>query len=93
MKIEIKTKFDVGDTVYYLYIKPFDGIDNYKGYIYNYQISSIRFKSRKKYDYEVYKNKYISEDKLYSKLSDAKQAAIDLGYSVKGKRPDIKYLN
>ena len=98
MKIEVEPKFGIGDIVYCLKIENYTAFNHNslferKGYIYKCQIQSIRFYEKDKYQYEIWNDKYVDEAQLYKKLADAQQAAIERGYTVKGKYADIKYIS
>lgn len=94
MKINVDTRFKIGETVYFLDIEKYSFCNNSnrKGFIHKSQISAIRFYDKDKYEYELWRDKYIDETQLYKKLADAQQAAIERGYTVKGKYADIKYI-
>lgn len=93
MKIKVDTKFDIGDNVYWLNIKNNYSVYGRKGYIHKCKILAIDFYEKNKYRYMTDLLKRVEEKDIYSKLNEAKKAAANLGYSVKGKNADIKYIN
>lgn len=83
MIINLKTKYNIGDNVFYFEKQTITGTE-FTGFIFKVTIMAIIVTTEKTFVYETNKG-IIYGNELFTTLKDAKQWAKDNGYTVGGK--------